>query len=178
MKERERTGSQIRPWGTITHWETATASREIRSESYFFSPTIIFPLPWLAWCWSTETNCSLALVFFFAANLKAEWEKEKGSKWAQKKGNKMVRGRKSKANEWSNDFLMIGPLYMIEGREEKLIATIPRIEPLKDTRTLYLHFASYRCANQSHVFVFYVDGCTYPRPDIRGNSQSQIYVQY
>ena len=61
---------------------------------------------------------------------------------------------------------MIGPLYVIEGRKGKLIATFPTIEPLKDMGTLYLHFASYRRANQSHAFVFYVDGCAYRRPDI------------
>lgn len=54
---------------------------------------------------------------------------------------------------------MTGPLYVIEGRKEKLIATFPQIEPLKDTGTLYLHFAFYQCANQSHAIVFYVDGC-------------------
>lgn len=37
-------------------------------------------------------------------------------------------------------------------------------------RTLYLHFGSYQCANQSHAFVFYVNGCAYLRPDIRENS--------
>lgn len=73
---------------------------------------------------------------------------------------------------------MIGPLYVIERRKEKLIATFPRIEPLKDMGTLCLHFASYQCANQSHAIVFYVDGCAYLRLDIRRNSRVEYIYNF
>lgn len=96
----------------------------------------------------------------------------------RRKGEKAARGRKSKANERSSDFLMTGPLYVIEARKEKLIATFLRIGPLKDMRTLHLHFTSYRRANQSHAFVFYVDGCAYLRPDIRGNSRVEYIYNF
>lgn len=59
-----------------------------------------------------------------------------------------------------------------------MIAAFPRIEPMKDMRTLYLHFASYQCVNQSHAFVFYVDACAHLRPDIRRNSRVEYIYNF
>lgn len=166
--EREKTGSQIRPRGTITHLWAATASRKIRSESYFFlyhhfSPAVISMM-----FGALKPTAALHLSTSLLPIWRQSDRKRKLACELRRKEKRPWEGQ-SKANEWCSDFLIDHFMWLKKGKKNWSLS-----QELGHLNIWELCICTFRPANVPiKVMLLCVDSCAYIRPVIRGNSRDK-----